>query len=77
MSSFCIGLCAMRLDWPLTVLLALPHGLLVGMEVQLIKRDWAYRRNLQALEEGSYASLGWRLSHGFTWFHMVSHDLQA
>eukprot|EP00913_Durusdinium_trenchii_P025369 g23817.t1 len=37
----CIGLCAARRDWCLCFLLALPHTLLVGIEVQLISRDWA------------------------------------
>ena len=57
MSSFCIGLCFLRHDRLLMLLLLLPHALLVGMELQLIKNNWAYRRNLQALEEGSYLRL--------------------
>lgn len=49
----CIGLCAARRDWCLCFLLALPHTLLVGIEVQLISRDWAFRRNVHYLEQSS------------------------
>lgn len=52
-STGCILLCAFRKDWCLCFLLALPHALLVGIEVQLIGRDWAFRRNLHALQGSS------------------------
>ena len=52
-STGCIVLCATRKDWLLCLLLALPHTLLVGIEVQLIGRDWAFRRNLHALQGSS------------------------
>lgn len=52
-STGCILLCAFRKDWCLCFLLALPHTLLVGIEVQLIGRDWAFRRNLHALQKSS------------------------
>eukprot|EP00435_Cladocopium_sp_Y103_P006323 s1345_g2.t1 len=57
-STGCILLCAFRKDWCLCFLLALPHTLLVGIEVQLIGRDWAFRRNLHALQGSSRGSLG-------------------
>jgi len=52
-SNFCLCLCVARGDWGICFLLSLPHLLLVGMEVELISRDWAFRRNLFTLRRHS------------------------
>ncbi|CAE7386864.1 unnamed protein product, partial [Symbiodinium sp. CCMP2456] len=52
-SNFCLCLCVARGDWSICFLLSLPHLLLVGMEVELISRDWAFRRNLFTLRRHS------------------------
>eukprot|EP00439_Symbiodinium_sp_Y106_P013613 s2530_g1.t4 len=52
-SNFCLCLCVARGDWGICFLLSLPHLLLVGMEVELISRDWVFRRNLFTLRRHS------------------------